>query len=464
MRKIIILTFFAILLIFAPILASGVEITVPTSVVTVYINKHNSVNVTVTNTQNTTDSFLISVWPAQWIAVDQYGITLAPNETKTVMLSFDPPRLTPQGVYEIGVMAKSKSASDSKMFLIDLTRNFELFISDVKTNSQVFNLGDNLITNVVVTNLNTKTEKNVIITTNILKNDLIIQKFDDQVIVAPSSAQTVSNSIDIKNTFEVGSYKLKIELKDVTNRILDEKEITFVVRRNYDFSKDKATEFGLFYLTTKVTVTNKGNVPDATYTLTESLPSYFKNFFYPDIEPKTQQVIDSRVVYTWEITGLKPGQSATILYQIRFTSVVVAILSVGLVLYVFNYFYFKPNILKKHSSMISQPKEELVSLHVKNRSRREIKNIIVKDYVPPLARVVKKFDSAEPEIRLTTKGTALTWKIDKISPHEERILTYRIIPVMEIPGGLRLPKAHFIFEGKKHIFDQIAEKIVQRNR
>ncbi len=466
MRKAITIAVFVLFLLIPSVLAAGIELTVPTSLTTVYIGQHNEVDITIKNTQSIYDTFLISTWPTQWISLEQYGIGLAAGETKTVTLSIDPPRTTDKGIYEIGVTAKSTStsASESKSFLADFRREFDLYISDVKVNSQIFEIGDNLVTNVVVTNLNTLSERNVIVTTSILKDNLLVQKFDDEVTIEPLSAETISNSIEIKNTFEFGTYKLKIELKDVIGRVLDDSELAFSVKRSDEFTRTKATEFGLFYLTTRMTVTNNGNVPDATYTLTESVPSYFKTFFFPDVEPKSQQEVDGRIVYTWELKGMKPGESRIILYQIRFTTVVVAILLVGLGLYVFNYFYFRPHIHKRYPPMISMPKEEAIHLHVRNRSRHEIKNIVVKDYIPPLARVVKKFETVTPEIKLTTKGTLLTWKIDRLGLREERVLSYRIIPVMEVPGGIQLPKAHFTYEGKKHPIDQIAQKVVERLR
>lgn len=463
MRKIVAVTLFAVLLLVPSALAAVAEITVPTSIQTVYINQHSTIDIPIKNTRDIKDTFLVSVWPTQWVGLDRYGLTLDPGETKTVTLFFDPPRTTQKGIYEIGVTVKSTNNSElmTKSFLVDLKRDFELYISDARISSQVLNIGDNLISTVVITNLNAESERDVKVTTNILKDDLLLQKLEDEIVIAPSSAETITNSLEIKNTLEYGSYKLKIELKDVTGRVLDDRELKFNIQRNDEFSKGKATEFGLFYLTTQIKVANEGNVPGATYTLTDSVPSYFKYFFFPDIEPTSQQEIDGRIVYTWQL-ALNPGETKTVLYQVRFTTVVVAVLAVGIALYLFNYYYFRPHIRKRHPLVISQPKEEVVHIHVKNRSRKEIQDIVVKDHVPPLAKIVKRFDTVKPEIKLTTKGTYLTWKLDKLGRGEERVLTYRMIPVMETPGGIKLPKAHFTYKGKKHLIDRIAEKVVER--
>ncbi len=466
MKKLIIITIFILLASISLVFAENVDLISPTEILTVYIGQKNTADISLKNTGNFVDSFFLSAYPSQWISFDRYGFTLAPGENTTIALTIEPPRAAEKGLFEIVITARSVSTgeSDSTTILLDLRREFDLFISKSSVNTQLLNLGDNLIVDTVVTNLNKQTPRNVIITTSILKDNLLIEKFDDEITVDPDSSQTVSNSIEIKNTLVFGNYKIKIELKDKLNRVLDEKELFFAIKKAEDFSKERSTQFGLFYLTTTVKVINIGNTPDSTYSLSESLPSYFSNFFFPDIEPKSEEVKGNRIVYTWELAGIDPGQSVTLVYQIRFTSVVVAILAIAFGLYLFNYFYYKPHVAKKHSPLISEPKEEAIHLHVRNRSRHEIKNIIVKDRVPQLARVIKKFETMEPKVQLTTKGTLLTWKIDKLAPGEERVLSYRIVPVMEVPGGIKLPKAYFSYEGKKHHIDRIAEKIVERIR
>jgi len=465
-KRYVIITSFILLAITNLVLAQNAELSAPTEIIAVYIGQVNQAEIVLRNTKDVTDSFTLSAYPSQWISFDRYGITLGPGEATAIVMRIEPPRTAEKGLFEIAITAKSvlTNESTSIAILLDLRREFDLFISKSSLNKQILKLGDNLIVNTAITNLNKQTPRNVIITTSIFKDNLLIEKFDDEITVDPDSSQTISNSIGIKNTLVFGNYKIKVQLEDKLNRVLDEKELFFTVQKLEDFSKERTSQFGLFYLTTVVKVANIGNTPDSTYLVSESLPSYFGNFFFPEIEPKSEEVKGNRIVYTWEVTGLDPGQSATLVYQVRFTGVIATVLAIALGLYLFNYFYYKPHVMKKHPPLVGVPKEEVVHLHVRNRSRHEIKNITVKDRVPQLARVVKKFDTVTPQIKLTTRGTLLTWKIDKLGPGEERILSYRIIPVMEVPGGIKLPKAHFSYEGRKHHIDRIAEKVVEKIR
>ena len=75
-------------------------------------------------------------------------------------------------------------------------------------------------------------------------------------------------------------------------------------------------------------------------------------------------------------------------------------------------------------------------------------NLVVRDFVPAIATVVKKFDTLAPKIKRKAMGTELTWRIKQLKPKEERILTYRIKPVIEFIGKLKLPKAYLIYKTK----------------
>jgi hypothetical protein len=74
--------------------------------------------------------------------------------------------------------------------------------------------------------------------------------------------------------------------------------------------------------------------------------------------------------------------------------------------------------------------------------------------------VVKEFDTLKPEVKVTQTGTTLIWKIDKLRPKEDRVLTYRIKPVMNLEGKVKLPKAYFSYKLGKIVISRVAEKIV----
>ena len=96
----------------------------------------------------------------------------------------------------------------------------------------------------------------------------------------------------------------------------------------------------------------------------------------------------------------------------------------------------------KKFATVTGAKEIQIMLEVRNRTRHILKDAVVRDYLPASAQVIDRFDTLRPIVRKTLGGTELSWKFETLKPHEERIITYRIKPSMEIVGEIRLPTAN----------------------
>ena len=93
--------------------------------------------------------------------------------------------------------------------------------------------------------------------------------------------------------------------------------------------------------------------------------------------------------------------------------------------------------------MISEFK---VLLHLQNIGDSVIKDLEVFDYVPTLIDIVKEFSigTLNPTrvLKHEKKGrSAVIWDIEKLDPHEERIVSYNIKSKLTILGELTLPSA-----------------------
>jgi len=129
-----------------------------------------------------------------------------------------------------------------------------------------------------------------------------------------------------------------------------------------------------------------------------------------------------------------------------------ALIVIGAAVIVAFKYVFKVSVIKKVRLIgpLAKGKEIIVSLDVRNRSLGEVKDVAVRDSVPSVAEVVERFETIRPTVKRTTTGTALIWKFDALKAGEERVLTYRIKPTVEILGTLRLPAASVMFSTKKH--------------
>jgi len=298
------------------------------------------------------------------------------------------------------------------------------------------------------------------VTTKILRDNSIVKKFEDGFSISPASVETLTNSfgLDIRNI--AGEYEVYVALKNELNKVLDEKTINFEIETIHKVDEEKKTVNSVLYSIVTIKITNNGNVVESDFYVTESLPLISKNFFYPEIEPIQQEEKGNRIVYTWLIKKLAPTESITITYQLRFTNLVlVSCLLIIIIVWVV-WLFFRPQLRKSYMGLLAEGREITISLNLKNRQRKTIKDIIVHDSVPPLAAVVKKFDTLVPSLKRKVSGTELTWKIKELRAKEERVLTYRIKPTIDILGKLKLPKAHVIYKTKKGKKRRILSKTV----
>jgi hypothetical protein len=295
-----------------------------------------------------------------------------------------------------------------------------------------------------------KEKIDVFVTTKILKDDLSIQKFEDSVSIDPAKTQTVSNNFDIKLTHKPGDYKIVVTVRDNLNKILDEKSTIFKIESvAHKIIEGKTTEKSLFDTFVTIKLTNDGNLPESNFNFSVILPVVTKSFFYPKVEPNFQEEKNGEIIYKWLIRELNPGETITIKYEVKFTYIVIISCILVIVIIWFVSLSFQPKLMKKYMGVLSKDEEVTISLHVRNKSRKILDNVTVKDFVPAIATVIKEFGTIVPTIQRKTTGIELTWRVKDIKPKEERVLTYKIRPVIEILGDLKLPKAHLLYETKK---------------
>jgi hypothetical protein len=94
-------------------------------------------------------------------------------------------------------------------------------------------------------------------------------------------------------------------------------------------------------------------------------------------------------------------------------------------------------------------KEISITLDVKNKTFDILRDVYVRDYVPSVAKLTEKFETIKPSlVRAAGKGTELIWKFDVLRQMDERIIRYKIKPVVEVTS-LNLPNAVMRYTDKK---------------
>ena len=429
---------------------------------TLYTLEKSEIRFTIKNDGNKKDTYYIGIWPTNWVILEKYFVILNPGDSETLKFFVEPPIDTNIGNVIFTVSARSTDTSDYgyKDVVLNIRRRTGTYISQIKLNQEILNPGDTMVIQPLVVNLDKTQSKTIVVVTKIFKDEKLINLLEEEVLIQPSSTKTISFPFEIKNTYEYGNYNIQVFLTDVYGSPIHSKTASFIIRKYDDFRENKKVEYGFLESTFIINVTNKGNIPNASYIVTETMPKISKYFFYPDKQPDSYQENENSITYNWKIEGVDPERTVTIQYKLRFINVAIltflTLLLISLIITIFH----KPTLMKKYASSIKPDKETLITLHVKNNSIREIENIIVKDTIPSVFSIIKEFDTLKPEIKTTQTGTVLVWKIDKLKPKEDRVLTYRIKSVVNIEGNAKLPKAYFSYKLGKTIVHKIAEKIV----
>ncbi len=418
-------------------------------------------NVTVENKQTFDDTFTISLFPSSF-----FGTSILPERTAISI-----PRLSSKSFLilvsssleakEVTTFVKLSLTSlitkkiYSKDILIKVVRAIPVHIQSITLSKYILKPSESFNVKVEVRNLEESISEKYWVVFMLLKDSKLIHKeVKDLENIPPLSSSYVTFSYKFGKYQSAGDYKVRILLKDSKDRVIDEKIETVKLKEvKIEPSQyiRKEVKYGILKATVIITIKNEGNVETGPFYLTESLPAFAKNFFFPTIEPDFEKAVNGRIVYGWLIKNINPGESVQITYTIFLVHFWLALLFIVFIVYFSIRITFAPTILKipKHFGPITKEKEIKITLSVKNKGRREMRNVRVVDKVPPIARVLKKFDTLPPtKIKASKEGTVLEWRFRKLKPKEERILTYYIRPVVDVIGELKLPAA-ILEAGKK---------------
>ena len=445
------------------VIAQDMKILSPDSTVIIYAGKTNEIKIPIKNEGVVSDTVYVSIWPAQWVNLEKYWLTIEPGDSELISLFITPPEDIEEGIniFTITTQSLNTNKTTTNSLFLNVKRETDVFISEIKLNRELIKPGETLEIESVLTNLHKTQKHKVFLTTKILDNEgKLIKKFDENIELSPKTVKTIKNFYEVNELQKYGKCSVEVELKDSLNKFLDKEKDDFEIQKHFKMTEYKIREYGLFYTAIVVEITNEGNVPDSNYTIQESLPKITKYFFYPETEPGKEEEKDNRMLYTWEIQGLDPGQTKIIRYKLRFVNALITTLVLSFLLFLVYEYITKPMLKKGYYGFLSGEEELKISLNVKNRKRRTLKNVIVKDVVPPIAKVVRKFDTRIPEIKLKSSGTELVWKIDKLKPGEEVLLTYKIKPLIDVIGKLTLPKSYLTYKGKVRREKRVVSKSV----
>jgi hypothetical protein len=432
----------------------GEEITLLVSPVDIKINttETGSVELTVTNNQDVEDTLSLSVWPSTtWSGITpnlekDKIIKLQPGSNASTTLYFSVESGADEIITTFLVTARSITNSNvtvSEAVNVRVIRKTAIYISDLKLDKYLLDQSDCITITTTITNFGSSGGP-YRIQTDVRSGSTLIERFDDYIEAVESrSINDVDNTYCFDRYMAAGNYIIETTLKTSLNKFIDSRTTTLRIKEESNLVYEKSVSYNPFAQMNTIKVRNEGNVVEENFYVTETVSEFVSKFFYPEEEPTTSEPIDGRMSYKWLVESLEPGQRVQVKYEIRFFSIWFTGLIIVIVVFLAFSYVYRPKINKDANVVgpLKRGKEIFVTLDVKNSTIHEIKNVIVKDTVPPIAKVVERFDTMKPDLKKSEAGTEMTWRIKSLQPLEERVLTYRIKPVVEVIGTLRMPSA-----------------------
>jgi hypothetical protein len=336
--------------------------------------------------------------------------------------------------------------------MLTVKRKAPYLISDLKLDKYTIDPGQSMSIEVAVTNLATTTSPVLTLQTELRKDGRIVQRWDETLTIEGLTTQTITYSYPFDVYAKPGAYTVEATLKEFVTTIHAKATSVYVNEIPFTYRyEEKTTENRILWITTAIRFKNTGNVVSESFIVTESIPLFADLFFDPEIEPTFRNISAMRVAYGWVVSPLEPGEEFVVRYSFVIWPLwIVFGFACAATIIGYRYLYaLRLAKIPRYTGPLTYEREIPIILDVVNRTPREITNVVIEDFVPPIARVVKAFDTVAPQLKETKEGTRILWKVGTLKPLEERILTYKIRPIVEIIGTLKLPKACMRYTDQK---------------
>jgi hypothetical protein len=270
---------------------------------------------------------------------------------------------------------------------------------------------------------------------------LVLQVGDRGVVEAIPSlssgeSKTVTATVGLED-MRAGTYEMEVLVKDINDTVHTRRTGNVEVQEYLDVDYAVANMGGLLWTGRKLAVRNDGNVRTQDLSVGSDLPWFAEPFV--TVEGVTGAVTASENGLQWNIGELEPGQTAYLTLRTEYWGLLVVLLILFGICFGLYSQYRNVSIVKS-----TQRKDGRYTVHlrVKNTTGSDIEGVEVKDFVPGIASLIEKFDSKRPDkIQGTDAGTKLVWDLGAMDAGEERIITYKIKPKVQVEGPVSLPSA-----------------------
>ncbi len=380
-----------------------------------------------------------------WTSINQNLVRLEPDNKTEVVLTISPFADTTLGLYRVTLIAESLTTKQKirKDLFISVYKGEVVDIEKIVVAGDTKPTGNVNVT-VMVKNYKTVTSNEVVVNAAVSSPAKKIFEFTEVIDnLDPDEKVSRTRTFSLGKYAESGTYKVVATL--IAGNESREVTQTFNVAAKPVIVMTEEKTPLLFGFSKKITVTNDGNEIALTVTVANPI-SGIESVFYSGTEPGTMQ----SGTYAWLLTNIAPGQTNVIEYRIDYTALFMFIVALIIVFWIL-FFKLRTVRIKKYimqKKELEEGEEFTVGIEVKNASGKPAEEITVRDFVPPVFEF-RSAQAPEPTKKKTAAGVELTWKLKNVHHREERLVSYKIVPLFGVHGQIRLPRAGATFKWNK---------------
>ncbi|MCD6482814.1 MAG: hypothetical protein J7K83_00910 [Candidatus Aenigmarchaeota archaeon] len=451
MKKYILPMVFAILAFLAANNISQAKVLISTeeNLFTAHTGEKLEIPIIIENNDTITRTITLTVYPPNFYGVSLYfdktSLTLQPGEQEVVKLYVNVPFTVDSSILSSGsrylpfkftISAKYDSTSDEKGVRIVFQRKWKVVVPEMYVSKTSVLPGDEIIIKAVLENVEPDPSGKYVIHVSLTKGNTILIDEKKEIENIPGNGMYVyTKTFAFDQYAEPGDYTLSIIVKDEYGNEINKSSYIITLPQIERVVVTKSAKYNFLQANIKITLKNIGN-KWVNYTYIERFPRFVLGFVRFDQQPEIKKGAFAEAI--WYIP-LSPGEEKEITFKIVLWPYVTVVSITGVLLIFGLAMYYTPAVAKKYSR---RRKDEIrIKLKIKNTSRKPIRDVVVRDFVPEIYTVVKKFETIKPTIRKVKGGYELLWRIEKMMPGEERLIAYSIIPSIEIIGKPKLPPA-----------------------
>ncbi len=374
-----------------------------------------------------------------WIALSEayYDFT---NVSRDVIFYICPQIGTPTATYNFVFNAKGRVSNytASEPFAIYVIDRPYLEIRDIATTKEAYKLGEPVDFTVNVRNLGLSDAKKIMLLVEVEGINAPEKMRLEIPLIEANRGSSASGKFEFDRYRAHGDYIITASIIDDIGDVLYKKTKTVNIEEKSELKQETLVKNSALSKTVTLKGANIGNKKD-TVTLQSSGLSFLALYAF-EKQPDSISYSMGTKIFKWNCE-LAPGESCSVSYRVEYWLLVVTILAALGILYVVYNIIEQPEIKKKVIKV--HEREHTVHITIKNRSRKPLHEVHVVDIVPEIVSIVP--NSFSPSIKPTAKGKKggheLTWTFAKLEPKEERVISYKIRPLVMLMGNVRLPKA-----------------------